>query len=162
VLAAYRDGGWAAVDRLLAKPPRSTAALLYPTLPAPGPPLGDHALPPVPPGWDEVITDTVGAWGVATWLTPGLGATAAAELAAGWDGDRIRVIRSHSDAERWAFAWRLRARGAAERTAFLRALQMHLRPLLERLSGGLPVSLTWISGDRELEVRAAWPDAPPS
>jgi hypothetical protein len=162
VLAAYRAGGWAAVDRLLAKPPRTTAALLYPTLPAPGPPLGDHTLPPVPPGWDEVITDTVGAWGAVTWLAPGLGATAAAELAAGWDGDRIRVIRSRSDAERWAFAWRLRARGTSERAAFLRALQMHLRPLLERLSGGLPVSLTWITGGRELEVRAAWPDAPPS
>jgi hypothetical protein len=160
VLGAYRDRGWTAVDRLLAEPPRTTAALLYPTLPPPGPPLGDHVLPPVPPGWDEVITDTVGAWGVLTWLTPGLGATAAADLAAGWDADRIRVIRSRSDAGRWAFAWRLRSRGTGERTRFQGALQTHLRPLIERLSGGAPVSLTWIAGGRELEVRAAWPDAP--
>jgi hypothetical protein len=161
VLAAYRDGGWAAVDRLLARPPRTTAALLYPTLPSPGPPLGDQVLPPVPPGWEAVITDTVGAWGMVTWLSPRLGPAAAAELAAGWDGDRIRVIRSRSDAARWAFAWRLRARSVAEREAFQRTLQLHLRPLLERLSGGAPVSLTWISTGQELEVRAAWPAAPP-
>lgn len=162
VLAAYRDGGWAAVDRLLAAPARTTAALLYPTLPSPGPPLGDQVLPPVPPGWEAVITDTVGAWGVVTWLSPRLGPVQASDLAAGWDGDRIRVIRSRSDAARWAFAWRLRARGVGEREAFQRTLQLHLRPLLERLSGGAPVSLTWISTGQELEVRAAWPAAPPS
>jgi len=162
VLGAYRDRGWTAVDSLLAKPPRTTAALLYPALPPPGPPLADHTLPPVPPGWDEVITDTVGAWGVLTWLSPALGPAQTADLVAGWDADRIRVIRNRSDTGRWAFAWRLRARGVTERGQFQRVLQVHLRPLLERLSGGAPVSLTWISGGQELEVRAAWPDAPPN
>jgi hypothetical protein len=162
VLAAYRDGGWAAVDRLLAAPPRTTAALLHPMLPPPGPPLGDQVLPAVPPGWDEVITDTVGAWGVAAWLASRLGRAEAGTLTAGWDGDRIRVIRSRSDSTRWAFAWRVRARGVAERETLQRALQLHLRPLLEHLSGGQPVSLTWIGSGRELEVRAAWPSAPPS
>jgi hypothetical protein len=99
---------------------------------------------------------------VVTWLSPALGAAGAAELVAGWDADRIRVISSESDAGRWAFAWRLRARGTGERARFQGALQAHLRPLLERLSGGAPVSLTWIASSRELEVRAAWPDAPPS
>ena len=161
VLAAYRDGGWAAVDRLLADPPRTTAALLYPALPAAGPPLDDGSLPALPAGWDTVITDTVGAWGAAAWLAPRLGVDAATALAAGWDGDRIRVIRSRSDAARWAFAWRVRARDVGARATFQRALQAELRPLLEQLAGGAPVSLTWISSGRELEVRAAWPVAPP-
>jgi hypothetical protein len=162
VLAAYREGGWAAVDRLLAAPARTTAALLYPTLPPPGPPLDDQALPAVPAGWDVVITDTVGAWGLATWLSPRLEPEEAGALAAHWDGDRIRVVRSRSDPTLWAFAWRVRARGVAGREQLQRALQLHLRPLLSHLSGGGPVSLTWIASGRELEVRAAWPSAPPS
>jgi len=165
VVARYREAGWTGVDELLAHPPTSTAALLYPALPAAGPPVGDGELPGVPAGWREVLTDTLGAWGLRFWLSRGTPADAAHALAAHWDGDRLRLARNAAAPGCWALAWRVRCRTAAGRAELETALQRHLPRLLERLCpASRPVELVWSSGARTLDVRANWPTtsaAPP-
>lgn len=160
VSSAYRDGGWAAVDALLARPPATTAALLYPRLPPTGLPIADADLPPVPPGWSEVLTDTLGAWGMRFWLSRAVPEIEADALAAAWDGDRIRLVRSRAAAGCWGLAWRVRCRSENDRQALETALQRHLPGLLAHLCPGAPnLGLTWISDGRTLEARAAWPQS---
>ncbi len=161
VLRAYRAGGWPAVDALLAHPPASTAALLHPgRAGVPGTvPAGE--LPATPSGWDEVLTDTVGEWGLAFLLGRRIGAEAAASAAAGWDGDRLRLIRARGDSGHWALVWRIRARTVRARVTLEGALQAHLSSLLGNLAPARPPELTWVSSGRTLEVRAAWPQARP-
>jgi hypothetical protein len=156
-LRAYRAGGWTAVDYLLRQPPTSTAALLHPD--RAGSPGGVPAseLPPVPDGWEEVLTDSVGEWGLAYLLGRRLEAGQAAAVASGWDGDRMRLIRDRTDPGRWALAWRLRARTVEARRTIEEVMQRELPTLLVRLAPpGVP-TLTWVASGRTLEVRAAWP-----
>ncbi len=163
VSSAYRSGGWAAVDALLAAPPVTTAALLYPQLPAPGPPVADAALPAVPAGWDEVLSDTLGAWGVRYWLARAIPQVEAETLAAAWDGDRIRLVRRRSAPGCWALAWRLRCRSEAGRRRLEAVLQRRLPGLLARLCPGTTSpELIWISDRSSLEVRADWPSGAPA
>jgi hypothetical protein len=158
VAERYRSSGWSGVDALLARPPTSTAALLYPHLGEPGPAVGGDALPPVQPGWSEVLTDTLGAWGLRFWLGRRVAAAEADALAAHWDGDRLRLIRSTAAPECWALAWRLRCRDEAGRAAQEAALQRHLPSLLGHLCPAAgPVSLTWSAAGRTLDLRAGWP-----
>jgi hypothetical protein len=157
VVEAYRHGGWAAVDGLLAHPPRTTAALLQPGLAPPPAPLTD-GVPPVPAGYRDVITDTVGEWALAFWLGRGMPANDAQSAAAGWDGDRFRLVRSASDPSRWALAWHLRCRTEAGRVALERALRSQASARLAHLAGGhLTPKLVWVAHGRELDVRADWP-----
>ncbi len=161
VLRTYRAGGWPAVDRLLAHPPTSTAALLHPdrtgvpgTVPA-------SALPPVPDGWQEVFTDSVGEWGLAFLLGRGLAASDADALAAGWDGDRLRLVRDRAQPERWAVAWRLQCRSVEARESLEEAMQRSLPALFARLAPPGRLQLTWVAAGRTLEVLATWPAPSP-
>jgi hypothetical protein len=158
VLRTYRSGGWPAVDRMLRRPPASTAALLHPDRPAPGPPIPDSAMPAPPAGTEEVITDALGEWTLSTWLARRLPAERAAALAAGWDADRIRLVRDRADATRWAMAWHVRCRTAAERQALEAALQADLPALLARLPGaGRRPELVWSGSGATLDLRVNWP-----
>jgi hypothetical protein len=160
VLHAYRRGGWGAVDRLLKRPPTSTAALLHPDRPgAPGQ-VPESELPPVPDGWEEVLTDTVGEWGLSYLLGRRMQPAQAAALASGWDGDCIRLIRDRTDLQRWGVAWRLRARSVEERASLEAAMRRELPGLLTHLAPPGPPSLTWAVSGRTLEVRATWPSGP--
>ncbi len=161
VLRAYRSGGWGAVDRLLAHPPKSTAALLHPERPgAPGT-MPVAALPPVPTGWQEVLTDSVGEWGLAFLLGQRLGSSEADTLAAGWNGDRLRLIRERADPERWAVAWRLACRTVGDRERLEEAMQRTLPALFARLAPPTKPSFLWVGAGPTLEVRAAWPTTSP-
>ncbi len=159
-LAAFRRGGWAGVDRLLAHPPATTAALLHPERAAAAGGVAAGELPPVPAGWEEVLTDTVGEWSLAFLLGRRLGTPEADAAAGGWDGDRIRLIRERARPDRWALAWRLRGRTEAARATLEQAMQRALPPVLARLDPGAQPELTWVAAGRTLELRAAWP--PPS
>ncbi len=160
-LRAYRSGGWAAVDRLLTDPPTSTAALLHPDRPRTPGTVPASELPPVPEGWEEVLTDSVGEWGLSYLLGRRLDPGQAATAASGWDGDRMRLIRDRADLGRWALAWRLRARSVEARRTMEEAMQRHLASLLARLAAPEPPNLTWVTSGRTLEVRAAWPPGQP-
>jgi hypothetical protein len=113
----------------------------------------------VPDGWEEVLTDSVGEWGLAYLLGRRLEAGQAAAVASGWDGDRMRLIRDRTDPGRWALAWRLRARTVEARRTIEEVMQRELPTLLVRLAPpGVP-TLTWVASGRTLEVRAGWPPA---
>jgi hypothetical protein len=157
VSAAYGKGGWPAVDALLARPPTTTAALLYPDRPRTGPPLADSDLPATPAQWSTVLTDTLGAWGTRFWLSRSLPEAEADALASGWDGDRLRLVRSASAPDCWALAWRIRCRDEAARRALETALQRALPARLARLCPAAGLDLTWIADGRSFEVRAGWP-----
>jgi hypothetical protein len=156
-LRAYREGGWSAVDRLLRQPPTSTSALLHPDRTGTVGEVPVAELPPVPEGWEEVLTDSVGEWGLSFLLARRLERGEAAALASAWDGDRMRLIRERAEPERWALAWRLRVRTVEARSALEEAMQRELPALLAHLSPPGPPTLTWIASGRTLEVRATWP-----
>lgn len=161
VLAAYRSGGWAAVDRVLASPPESTAALRDPRRrPLP---MGDEQLPVTPPGWAEVLTDTVGEWALEFWLGQTLPKEEAARVAREWDGDRLKLVENIADPGRWAFAWVIRGRTVAGRRALERALQRAV-PRLLALEGkeAHRLPLVWMASGNTLELRVHWPAAPPA
>lgn len=160
VLRAYRTGGWTAVDRLLAHPPASTAALLHPDRPGVPGTVPAGALPPVPEGWQEVFTDSVGEWGLAFLLGRRLGTPEADALAAGWDGDRLRLVRDRARPDRWAVAWRLACRTVQARQSLEEAMQRNLPALFAHLAPPGQLEFTWVGAGRTLEVLAAWP--PPS
>ncbi len=153
---AYREGGWEHVDRLLSSPPRSTAQLLHPDLPAVRQ-LGDDTLPAVPEGWEEVISDTLGEWALGFWLSRRMPAQQALHLAAGWGGDRLRLIRNRNKIDNWALAWRLVGRDLEQLRALTGALQQHLPGLLTRLSGEVPPRLVWATSGTTVDLRANWP-----
>ena len=158
-LRAYRGGGWSAVDRLLVRPPTSTAALLHPDRADTPGEVDASDLPPVPEGWEEVLTDSVGEWGLSYLLGRRMDAGRAAAVASGWDGDRMRLIRERADPGRWALAWCLRARTVNARRAIEEAMQQELPSLLARLAPPRTPALTWVTSGRTLEVRAIWPQA---
>ena len=158
-LRAYRDGGWAAVDRLLMRPPTSTSALLHADRPDAPAEVDASDLPPVPDGWEEVLTDSAGEWGLSYLLGRRMEPGRAADVASGWDGDRMRLIRERADPGRWALAWRLRARTVDARKTIEEAMQRELPSLLARLAPPGTPTLTWVTSGRTLEVRAIWPQA---
>jgi len=158
-LRAYRGGGWSAVDRLLVRPPTSTAALLHPDRADTPGEVDASDLPPVPEGWEEVLTDSVGEWGLSYLLGRRMDAGRAAAVASGWDGDRMRLIRERADPGRWALAWCLRARTVNARRAIEEAMQQELPSLLARLAPPRTPTLTCVTSGRTLEVRAIWPQA---
>ncbi len=156
VLTAYRRGGWAAVDALLAAPPESTAALRNPRFEAL--PVKDEELPATPDGFKEVLTDTVGEWALAFWLRQALPEKDVARLAREWRGDRVRLVEDASDPNHWALAWVIRTSNAAARRDLERALQ-DAAPRLLALSreDASPPALVWISTGATLEMRLRWP-----
>ncbi|MGE5234894.1 MAG: DUF6782 family putative metallopeptidase [Acidobacteriota bacterium] len=158
VLDAYSKGGWPAVDTLLAHPPPTTAALLHPDRQQTRPELGDGALPAVPAGYEQVVSDTAGEWGLAFWLGRDLAHDEAARIAAGWDGDRLRLVRSTANHDRWALAWRLRCRDDRDLASLQAALRRLAPARLARLGpSAAPPRLQWRVSGGEIELRADWP-----
>lgn len=93
VLAAYRHGGWAAVDQLYRDPPASTAQVLHPEERL----LARRDLPhrialPAFEGYEPVDSDVLGElqWSVyfSLWKHDGEG-----HAEQNWDGDRYAVLR---------------------------------------------------------------------
>jgi hypothetical protein len=160
VLRAYRGGGWDAVNHLLARPPTTTAELLHPDRSGTPDGVPARALPAAPPGWEEVLTDSVGEWGLAFLLGRGADPERAAAVASGWDGDRMRLIRNRAEPNRWALVWRLRGRTPRARGEIEDALRRDLTTLFAALAPPGPPALSWSASERILEVRAAWPDGP--
>jgi len=156
-LRAYRKGGWFAVDDLLAHPPTSAAALLHPERSAHPGAVPASELPSVPRGWEEVLTDTGGEWGLAFLLGRRMTADQANAIAAGWDGDRLRLIRNRTHPDVWALTWRFHCLSVQTRQALEEAMQHHLSELLARLAPPGELRLTWASAGRTLELRAGWP-----
>lgn len=158
VLAALKKGGWAAVDTLLANPPTCTAQLLYRS---PCRHLPDHLLPPTPGGWEELLTDTLGAWAVRFWFARAAGDAAAEELARGWDGDRLRIVRSTRTPNRWALCWKLRLGSERQALATQGLVARHGSKLLAFFQKGIPPQVTVTLEGRTVTLWADWPPPRP-
>jgi len=161
-LRAYRKGGWPEVDRLLAHPPASSAALLHPDRRFASVDIPAGELPPPPEGWEEVLTDNTGEWGLAFLLGRAMPADRADAAAAAWDGDLLRLIRSRAHPDTWALAWRIRCPSAEARASLEATMQRVVPGLLAHLAPPAAPSITWVAAGRTLELRAGWPPSRPS
>lgn len=103
VLAQKAAGGWAAVNRLFARPPVSTEQILHPEKYATGEAPIAVSLPAdlaarLGAGWSVDLRDTLGEFTLRVWLESAgrLTADVATGAAAGWGGDRVAVVRRAS------------------------------------------------------------------
>lgn len=154
VLAAFKKGGWPAVDKLLAHPPTCTASLLFAS---PCNHLANQVLPPAPTGWQELVTDSLGAWAVQFWFSQAAGEKAALDLAQAWDGDRLRLIRNAKPPQRWALCWKLRLKSRDQALGAQKLLAQHAPQLLASFRRGLPPQLTVDLEQRTVTLWADWP-----
>ena len=108
---ALADGGWAAVDRLHGDPPASIEQVLHPERYYD---LRDH---PVAirlagteeleaAGWRRAVEDTLGELDIRVLAGRSLAPADAADVAAGWGGDRLRALaRGDQLVLVWMTAW---------------------------------------------------------
>jgi hypothetical protein len=135
VEGVYEKGGWAAVDKLYAKPPNSTSQILHPALYAAGIGPVAVALNAVPAtlgtGWKLSYQDTMGELQLRVWLEgehpTDAQAKAADSAASSWAGDRIGLYEGPGG--EWAVVLRTQWRSAAGRTAFVAAANQTLAGL---------------------------------
>jgi len=108
VRRTVKKGGWAAVDRLWASPPTSSAEILHPEDPpfAPATNLLPRPETMGPEGARFLYADTLGEWGLRFLLRRGLPSPEADAAAAGWRGDRVAFFAAKGDAI--AYVWRIR------------------------------------------------------
>jgi len=132
VQGIYAQGGWAAVDKLYAKPPSSTSQILHPELYSKGINPVALTLPAVPAaagkGWKLSMPDTMGELQLRVWLEgehPTADQKKVADAAASdWAGDRIGLYEGPSG--KWAVVLRTQWRIASGRTAFVTAATLTL------------------------------------
>jgi hypothetical protein len=135
VHALRRRGGWASVDRAWDDPPVSTEQILHvdkwllheAPLPVPAPAhgvLGD--------GWTVADEDSEGELGTRIAFEQWIDVKKAADAAAGWGGDRGTLL---TNADRVAFAWRLRYDADGSKPPRAGAAFRALRPALESAVG---------------------------
>ncbi len=101
-------GGFKAVDQVYSDPPESTEQILHPERYL----ERDHPtriIPPeMPSGYEVLLENTLGELGIAIVLGGHLKRRYQPSMAAGWDGDRILLIRSADDPEPillWFTTW---------------------------------------------------------
>lgn len=124
VQAAYKEGGWAEVNRLYANPPDSTSQILHPALYASHVEPVVVTLPAAPAalgsGWKLTTQDTLGELQLRIWLhgdNPTTEAEDAAEAAtAAWGGDRVGLYEGPDGA--WAVVMKTAWRSTAGAQAF--------------------------------------------
>jgi hypothetical protein len=116
VRAAFKKGGWAALDRLWKSPPESSSEILHPAAAV----RPENELLPArperlaPPGEKFLYADTAGEWGIRFVLRKRLETADADAVAAGWRGDRIAFFSSPRGIS-WLWKVRLADSGAAAR-----------------------------------------------
>jgi hypothetical protein len=135
VQGIYAGGGWAAVDKLYARPPSSTSQILHPALYTSGVgPVGVTVKAPPPAagtGWKLAMQDTMGELQLRVWLEgehpTDVQKKAADSAASSWAGDRVGLYEGPNGA--WAVDLRTQWRSAAGRSAFADAATQTLTGL---------------------------------
>lgn len=95
VSVLYQQGGWAEVARAFANPPRSSEQVLHPARFFAGDEPAQVRLPDLAAalgGWRALAEDTLGELYLRIYLERSLPADLAADVAAGWGGDRYQVL----------------------------------------------------------------------
>lgn len=97
-------GGWDAVDQAFGAPPDSTEQILHPAKYAAHEPPVTIAIPAdlatrLGDGWTVDLQDTMGEFGLRTWLESagGVDAADAGTAADGWAGDRLVLVSHGAD-----------------------------------------------------------------
>jgi hypothetical protein len=148
-------GGWAAIDAAHADPPASTEQVLHPerywaerdrpTVVTLG---GTADLERA--GWTTRLEDTLGELDVAILasrvLTPG----EAADVAAGWDGDRLRALQRGTQ---WVLVWMTTWDTPADATAFAAAAPRLVPGAVVDRRGERVLVLVGDGGDPDLRPR---------
>jgi hypothetical protein len=92
----YQDGGFAAIDRAFARPPRSTEQILHPEKYAAGERPVEVEMPRLERGlggsWTTLRTDVFGELVLRLLLEPDVGWPMAEAAAAGWGGDAYSIL----------------------------------------------------------------------
>jgi len=154
VATLRESGGDAAVDAALRDPPRTTAEIVVPQRHLDGFTPVELPVPPAPPGWEELDTDTFGVFDLAWVATPADGPArvqgvlaARAELARSWQGGRVGAWTRGEDVAIGA-AVRM---GSAQDGASLCA---DVRAWYEVQAAGVPAggdqATTVLTGDRDV------------
>lgn len=98
VSRAFGRGSWLAVNRLWANPPRSSEQVLHPEkYEADEEPIlvaAPDVAAALGPGWRELEENTIGELGWQVLVEQWVDRRAALRAAAGWGGDRFRLIRN--------------------------------------------------------------------
>jgi len=108
--ALHARGGFAAVDRAHAEPPRSMEQVMHPEKFFSGEAPDAITLPELPSlqvaGFTPVLEDTLGELELGVYLGLGRSTGIDEQAAAGWGGDRLRVYRSPGGlAAVWLTTW---------------------------------------------------------
>ncbi|GAB4203955.1 MAG: hypothetical protein OHK0022_28670 [Roseiflexaceae bacterium] len=149
----YSQGGWAAVDRAFANPPRSTEQILHPEKYFAGEqPIG-VGIPQLTtglPGWQLVSEDTLGELYMRIYLEHQLDFSQAIPAAEGWGGDRYQVLRDGQG--RLALALRTAWDSPAEAREFFEAYTRYAQAQAKGQSGqnAGPDRLRWSLADRQI------------
>lgn len=97
----YTQGRWEAVDRVWRNPPQSTEQILHPEKyqagDAPIPVTAPDLAPVLGPEWRQLEENTNGELDWNILIEQYVDAATANEAAAGWGGDRFRLLRRDSD-----------------------------------------------------------------
>ncbi|MCW5893610.1 MAG: hypothetical protein KIT14_24100 [bacterium] len=148
-------GGWAAVDRAHDDPPTSTEQILHPeryfaerdrptAITLGGTADLERA------GWQKRLEDTLGELDVAILATHALPPGEAAEVAAGWDGDRLRALQRGDD---WLLVWMTTWDSPADAAAFAAAAPRLVPGAVVDHRGERVLVLVGDGGDRDLRAR---------
>ncbi len=124
--ALLQDGGWAALNRAYANPPRSTKHILHPEQYLAGQDQAARVTVPdlsdaLGSDWSLSIQDTFGEFVIGLYLEAFLPAEEAREVADGWNGDTF--VKWRDGSARQVVVWRTFWDSAADATAFEIALQ---------------------------------------
>jgi len=108
VNALRRKGGWAAVDRAWEDPPTTSEQVLHVDkwlAHEPAKAVSAPTIAALGPGWEIIDEDSEGELGARTAFEEWVPLAEAAEVSAGWGGDRGVLV---ANGDRAAFGWRMR------------------------------------------------------
>jgi len=153
----YQDGGYAALDRAFARPPRSTEQILHPEKYAAGEAPIRVEMPPLERGlggsWVTRRTDVFGELVLRLLLEPDVGWPTAEAAAAGWGGDAYTILED--DAGRRVVAmvtvWDTEGDAAEMYNAIVRSVPAHYKGNQVR-SIALPSVARWTIPEYQLQA----------
>ncbi|HEU4321896.1 MAG TPA: hypothetical protein VFS21_01995 [Roseiflexaceae bacterium] len=153
VAELYGQGGWAAVDRAFANPPRSTEQILHPEKYFRGEGPAQVGIPQLTaglPGWQLVTEDTLGELYMRIYLEHQLAIAEAVPAAEGWGGDRYQVLRDGQG--RLALALRTAWDTPADAREFFETYTRYASAQAQGQAGqnAGPGRLRWTLADRQI------------
>lgn len=100
VAALYQNGGWDAINKAYANPPRSSEQVIHPDRYLAGDDPKSVTLPDITKtlggSWTVAESGVMGEFDLLFFLAPGIGSRDAAVAAEGWGGDQFLLLKNSS------------------------------------------------------------------